>query len=101
MNKKDIPIKYELGLHQEPELRTESSYLYDIINHLLKSKSEEFKFTTKTLKYVFGDKMNDETFKSDLVKAIKFMISAEEISVSGETLNVTKKGLSKFYDLNA
>lgn len=103
----DLPIKYYLSLHREEGLRDDRSILFDIIGHLSRvaqSKQKEvspdsFKFSSKTMKYVFGDQLNDETFKLELVKSIKRLISSGEISTSGETMSVTEKGLLNFYSI--
>jgi hypothetical protein len=57
------------------------------------------KFSSKTLKYVFGDNIKDETFKANIVKNIKELISLECLKVNGETINVTEKGLTYFYTI--
>jgi hypothetical protein len=103
----DLPIKYYLGLHREEGLRDDRAILFDIMGHLLRiaqSKQKEivpetFRFSSKTMKYVFGDLVKDETFRLDLVKSIKQLISTGDIEVSGETMAVTKKGLSAFYSI--
>jgi hypothetical protein len=101
----DLPIKYNLNLHREEGLRDDRSILFDIIGHFLRvaqSKQKEtsldsFNFSSKTMKYVFGDRLKDETFKLELVKSIKQLISSGEILATGETMSVTEKGLLNFY----
>lgn len=98
----DVPVKFRLGLHNEPTLIEDKSYLFDIICHLSRSSSkglDSMKFSAKTLKYVFGQKLEDETFKASIVKAIKKFIESGDISVSGDSMQVTQKGLSNFYSL--
>lgn len=103
----DLPIKYYLNLHREEGLRDDRSILFDIIGHLLRvaqSKQKEvsfesFKFSSKTMKYVFGDQLKDETFKLELVKSIKRLIFSGEILASGETMTITEKGLLNFYSI--
>ncbi len=103
----NLPIKYYLNLHREEGLRDDRSILFDIIGHLLRvaqSKQKEvslesFKFSSKTMKYVFGDQLKDETFKLELVKSIKQLISSGEIFASGETMTITEKGLLNFYSI--
>lgn len=101
----DLPIKYYFNLHNEIEIYDDFSVLFNIIQYLIKviqikNKKEtidSFKFSSKSLKYIFGDKLNDETFKHDLVKRIKTLISLEFISVKDDTMCITKKGLTYFY----
>ena len=103
----DLPIKYYLSLHNEEGLRDDRSILFDVITYLLKTAQskqkeislESFRFSSKSLKYVFGDRLKDETFKADVVKRLKGLISSGEISVSGEFMQITEKGLVTFYSI--
>jgi hypothetical protein len=68
-----------------------------------KDKSLELKnikFSSKSLKYVFGDKIKDETFKTNLVKSLKKMIGEEYLITEGDFIYFTKKGLTYFYLTN-
>jgi anti-sigma28 factor (negative regulator of flagellin synthesis) len=58
---------------------------------------KNLKFTSKSLKYIFGDNIKNETFKSDLVKRLKNLIESENLQVDGETIHITEKGLTNFY----
>jgi hypothetical protein len=79
--------------------------LFDIMQYLIKvvqmkSKKLEFdnlNFSSKTLKYIFGDKLKDETFKQDLVKKIKNLISDQYFEVKGESMYLTQKAITYFY----
>jgi hypothetical protein len=51
------------------------------------------------MKYIFGDKLKDETFKQNLVKRLKNLIATENVSVTGETMKITEKGLTNFYKI--
>lgn len=101
----NLPIKYYLNLYNEPGVADHYSALYDILTYLIsviESKNKELalnnlKFSSKTLKYVFGDNLKDETFKSNVVKNIKTLITLGYLKVSGETINVTENGLTHFY----
>jgi hypothetical protein len=81
--------------------------LFDIIQYLTKViqakdkdlSLENFKFTSKSMKYIFGDKLKDETFKQNLVKRLKNLIATENVSVTGETMKITEKGLTNFYKI--
>ena len=103
----DLPIKYYLNLYNEPGVTDHYSTLYDILSYLIRVievKNKELtlnnlKFSSKTLKYVFGDNIKDETFKANIVKNIKELISLECLKVNGETINVTEKGLTYFYTI--
>ena len=103
----NLPIKYYLNLHNEEDLQDNLSILFDIMQYLIKvaqMKSKDvspdiFKFSSKSLKYVFGDKIKDETFKSNLVKTIKELISTEHLLVDGENIKITIKGIAEFYTI--
>lgn len=103
----DLPIKYYLNVYNEETLQDELTVLFDIIQYLAKViqakdkdlSLENFKFTSKSMKYIFGDKLKDETFKQNLVKRLKNLIATENIEVSGETMKITEKGLTNFYKI--
>jgi hypothetical protein len=101
----DLPIKYYLLVHNEAELQDKFSSLFDILQYLnkviqTKGKAvslDSFKFTSNSLKYVFGDRLKDETFKQTLVKRLKTLIAQEYILVEGEQMKITEKALTNFY----
>ena len=101
----DLPIKYHLNVYREEELQDSFVILFDLVQYLikvmqLKNKSvtlEGFKFSSKSLKYVFGEKVNDEVFKQKLIATIKELISSKDIEVDGSSMYITKKGLTNFY----
>ena len=103
----DLPIKYYLLVHNEDRLHDELSSLFDILQYLNKvlqakgkaASLDSFKFTSNSLKYVFGDRLKDETFKQILVKKIKTLIAQEYILVEGEQMKITQKALTNFYIL--
>lgn len=101
----DLPIKYYLNVHNEEGLRDDLTILFDIIQYLIKViqvkqkdlELKNLKFTSKSLKYIFGDNLKNETFKADLVKRLKNLIESENLKVNGDTIHITKKGLTNFY----
>lgn len=103
----DLPIKYYLNLYQHKDLQDQLAVLFDILQYLIKvgeMKGRQFdpqhlKFSTKTLKYVFGESMKDETFKQELVKKIKDLIAQQFLEVKGNDIYITNKGLLTFYTL--
>ena len=104
----DLPIKYYLGLYNEEGLNNKFTLLFEISQYLIrvaeaKSKTLDpsaMKFSSKSLKYVFGDRIKDETFKTNLVKSLKTMINEEYLTTQGEFIYFTKKGLTYFYLTN-
>lgn len=104
----DLPIKYLLNLHVEDDLRDRFTLLFEISQYIIKVcevkgkvlDPNAMKFSSKSLKYVFGERLKDETFKSNLVKSLKELISEEYILPQGEFMFLTKKSITHFYTLN-
>jgi len=103
----DLPIKYYLNVHGEEDLQDDLAILFDIIQYIIKVIEikqkpltiENLKFSSKSLKYVFGDKIKNETFKQNLVKRIKSLILSEHLRVDGEFMHITQNGLTNFYTI--
>lgn len=104
----DLPIKYYLNLYNDERLNDEFTLLFEILQyiiHVANTKDKDLdpnniRFSSKSLKYVFGDKIKDETFKSNLVKSLKKMITDEYLKSEGDFIYFTKKGLTHFYLMN-
>lgn len=62
---------------------------------------ENMKFTAKTLKYIFGDKMNDDKFKNYVVLTLKELIKLNWIEPKGKSMYITKEMLTNFYNIAA
>lgn len=101
----DLPIKYYLNLYNEDALMDQYSVLFEILQYIIKvanakDKSLELKnlkFSSKSLKYIFGEKLKDETFKAYVVKSLKEMILKEYLIPEGDFIFFTKNGLTYFY----
>jgi len=104
----DTPIKYHLKLHNEVSEDDKFSVLFDIEQYILKviaAKGRDLdmsglKFTTKSLKYIFGERIKDETFRQKTVKSIKDLITSGFLRVEEKTIYITEKGLTYFYKIN-
>ena len=104
----DLPIKYYLNLYNEEGLSDEFTLLFEILQYIIKVAEvknrdldkDSIKFSSKSLKYVFPEKIKDETFKLNIVKSLKEMISNNYLINKGEFIYFTKKGLTHFYTLN-
>lgn len=100
----DLPIKYYLNLHSHKDLQDPLAVLFDVLQYLLKvsemknKDSSVLRFSSKTLKYIFGDQLKDETFRQDIVKKIKDLISQGYLEVKGEEMHITNNGLLTFYN---
>lgn len=104
--RKDLPLKYLLEMHAAlPSYPTRQDFVFEILTYLVRvseSKSKDWdstdiKFSTKTLKYVFGDKINDENFKESLKLLMKDLIEDNTISKKGEYLVISESEFQKYY----
>ena len=102
----DLPIKYTLNLHSAmPGYPSAQDFLFDVSSHLVrvvevKSKDwdpDDIKFSTKTLKYVFGDQMNDEVFVQAVKKTIAELLSTNTLIKRGEFIFIPNSEFSKYY----
>jgi hypothetical protein len=106
--KPDLAIKYYLNVYNEEDLQDELAVLFNILQYLLKVADiknrsldlENLKFTTNSLKYVFGEKVKNDDFKSNLIKKIKYLIQEKYLTVKKENFYITKNGISEFYIIN-
>lgn len=84
------------------------SIAFEIVKYLirdLESNSKEliidnFKFTSKTIKYIFGDKVKDDKFKEYIVDKLKEMIKIGWISSDNKTMYVKEEMLNNFYSID-
>jgi hypothetical protein len=104
----DLPIKYYLNLHGEEKVRDKYYFLFEILQYVIRVANmkdrqlteENYKFSSKSLKYVFGDRIKDETFKTELVKSLKELIHTDYLKSEKDFMYINKKGLTYFYTLN-
>ena len=104
----DLPLKYYLNLYNEDTLLDQYSILFEILQYIIKVanvkdknlNSSNIKFSSKSLKYVFGDRLNDEIFKKYVVESLKYMITTEYLRTEGDFIYFTKNGLTYFYITN-
>jgi len=61
---------------------------------------DNMKFTSKTLKYVFGDKMKDIEFKEYIISNLKEMISLKWIDARNKSMFITEKMIKNFYNIS-
>lgn len=101
----NIPVKYYLNVHASDQLIDTDAVLFEILKYLIQviqSKGKELsldnlKFSTKTLKYVFGDRIKDETFKEKLVKSLKELLTSGKIVNKNDSFYVTEEAIKNFY----
>jgi hypothetical protein len=104
--KQDLPIKYELGLHQVlPSYPTETDFIVDVVSYIARVcevKQKEFdtkdlKFSAKTLKYIFTENDVNQTFKDRLRGVIKSLIEKGDLTKKGEFLYINQDTFNKLY----
>ena len=101
----NIPLKYLLESHTVlPSYPTRQDFIFDILSYIVKVtqvKSKEFypediKFSTKTLKYVFGDKLTAE-FLEKVKLLMKDLIEDNILIKKGEFIIINQSEFLKFY----
>jgi hypothetical protein len=101
----NIPLKYLLDSHTAlPSYPTRQDFMFDILSYIvkvtqIKSKDfdpEDIKFSTKTLKYVFGDKLTPE-FLEKIKLLMKGLIEDNILIKKGEFILVSQDEFLKFY----
>jgi galactitol-specific phosphotransferase system IIB component len=96
------PLKYHLNLHLHEDYLDKDSIIFEIIRFCMNQNKEdsdpmELKFTSKTLKYVFGDRVKSEEFKNLMIDSIKDHIKDGKIYTSGKSMNLNKETILKYY----
>jgi hypothetical protein len=103
---RDLPIKYSLSVHQAiPSYPTEQDFIFDVASHIVrvtevKSKDwdpGDIKFSTKTLKYVFGDHMNEESFVQSIKGILASLLEKGTLEKRGEFIFIPNSEFSKYY----
>ena len=104
---KTVPLKYQLDLHSSlPSYPTRQDFLFDVLSYLIRvaeSKSKDWdsssiKFSSKTLKYVFGDRLTPE-FLEKLKPIMKVLIEDGTLTKTGESLVISESTFSDFYTI--
>ncbi len=106
--KKDLQLKYYLSMHLNSTLIDKNAILFEIISYILSNiegKDKEvtyknLKFSSKTLKYIFGEKFESEEAKNSILLLIKELVEDKYIDIRSKTFYISEKGISKFYKIN-
>ena len=104
----DLPIKYHLNMHLMESFIEKDSIGFEIIKYVIgdiathkkEMEIENFKFTSKTLKYIFGDRIKEPDFKDFVIKTIKEFIANDLIVPKNKALHITEKMITNFYNIN-
>lgn len=103
------PFKYQLEAHNTLlSYPTRQDFVFDVVSYLIKvfdSKSKKFdptniNFSTKTLKYIFGDKMNNDEFRERLKLIMKEMIEDSSLTKTNDAFVITESEFLKLYTEN-
>ena len=75
-----------------------------VVNDIESNDNKDFtfdnlKFTSKTLKYVFGDKMKDDVFKEYTITSLKQMIRDGWIEPKNKSMYITEQMITNFYNI--
>lgn len=101
----NIPIKFALNMHLMESFIEKDSVAFELIKYLINQESfkndlNNIKFSTKTLKYIFGEeKIKEEKFKAFVINSIKELIKENLISLKGKTFYITEDLVKRFYNI--
>jgi len=104
---KEIAIKYHLNMHLMESFLEKDSIAFEVIKYVIKDieandkelTMSNFKFTSRTLKYIFGDRMKEPEFKEYIVTNLKEMIKQTWIKPDGQSMYITEEMLKVFYTI--
>lgn len=103
----DLPIKYELNVHKKLlSYPTHQDFMFDIISYLLKNDKsnelnqiKEFKFSPKTLKYVFGENLKNDQFFSMIKEILRDLIESSVLKKEDSQFFINSSEIKKYYTL--
>lgn len=106
---KTLPLKYVLDTHTALlSYPTEQDFIFDVLSYIVRvsvSKSKEIdptdiRFSTKTLKYIFGDKLADQEFMDKIKLIMKSLIEEGKLVKKGEYLLVSETVFLTYYEIS-
>jgi hypothetical protein len=106
--KESTPLKYHLNMHLLDSFIEMESIAFEVIKYVVNEVAsnekkelalDNLKFTSKTLKYVFGDKLKDIKFKEYTIFNLKKMIKDEWVVPKNKSMYITEKMISNFYNI--
>lgn len=107
--KQSLPLKYLLDSHTAlPSYPTEQDFMFDIISYIVRvsaSKAKpidpkDIKFSTKTLKYVFGDRLANQEFTDRIKLIMKSLIEDGSLIKKGEYLQISESVFLTYYEIS-
>lgn len=106
--KNDLQLKYYLNMHLNNTLIDKNAILFEVISYVLSNNIEgkekdvtykNLKFSSKTLKYIFGERFESEEEKDGIISMIRELVEEKSIDIRSKTFHISEKGISKFYNL--
>lgn len=103
--KQDIALKYYLNMHLVDSLIDREAIAFEIVKYVDKDTDpstrtmDNFKFTSKALKYIFGDRIKNPEFKNKMVDSLKDLISIGWLKPKDQTMYITNEMITKFFDI--
>ena len=96
-------------MHLMESLIEGDSIAFELIKYIISdiesnSKKElnidNMKFTSKTLKYIFGERLKVNSFKEYIILEIKKMIDKKWIIPKGKSMHISEEMIKYFYNID-
>lgn len=103
-----LPIKYDLLVHTAlSNYPTLDDFIFDVSAYLLKvhgtKKSElsasDLKFSSKTLKYVFGTQLENEEFKLKIKENLQNGLALGKLTKEGEFVFISQETFTNYFSI--
>ena len=104
-----LPLKYLIDAHIVLlSYPTKQDFIFDVLSYIVKvslAKSKkidpkDIKFSMKTLKYIFGDKLENQEFSEKLKLIMKSMIEDGSLIKNGEYLQIDEAVFLTYYEIS-
>jgi hypothetical protein len=103
-----LPVKYHFLVHAAmPSYPTHSDFIFDVCAYLVRvhgSKNKDItasdlKFSAKTLKYIFGDQVNEDNFRQQIKQILADCIDDGSLSKKGEFIFISEETFTKYFSI--
>jgi hypothetical protein len=103
-----LPIKYDLLVHTAmPNYPSHSDFIFDVCAYFVRvygSKNKELnptdlKFSAKTLKYIFGDQVNNENFRAKIKQIVADSLEDGSLTKTGEFIFISEETFTKYFSI--
>lgn len=102
-----LPLKYQLECHTSlPKYPQKEDFMYDVTSYIVKVfeikpkawDPTDIKFSTKTLKYVFGDKYSPELIEK-LKPILRSLVEDGTLTRKGDFLHIRESDFLTYFSL--